>query len=277
MGNTHMKTSQFGLAVAMLGAAATLSAPALADGYVRGSIKDAPVARPGHCYIRGDIGYSWSRDPNAKWTVTDADPLSPTFGTFLTDSVTNTSLENVWLFEGGFGCGSGSRGLRGEIMLGYHGKRDFEGTPGPWLPPPGVVDPMHTSIKTTTLMFNAYYDLGNMRGFVPYLGAGVGFARNEMDGVYFTNNAALINTIEGKDTWALAWSLMAGVGYQISDRLVLDFGYRYLDMGHARSGTIDSAGFTNPPVRIDDISAHEFKIGLRYHFGTSAACCEAIK
>lgn len=258
-----MKTYKLGLTVAMLGAAATLSTPALADGYYKGSIKDAPVAAsPGHCYIRGDVGYSWSRDPEIKWTVTDAGT-----GTFLTDAVTGVQMDNTWLIEGGFGCGSGVRGLRGEIMLGYHGKRDVDGTPGPWFGVPPEADPLHTSIRSTTLMFNAYYDLGKMSGFVPYVGAGVGVSRNQMDGVYFTGNPALINTIEGKDTYSLAWSLMAGVGYQVSDRITLDLGYRYLDMGSARSGTIDSAGFTNPVVRIDDISAHELKIGLRFALG----------
>ena len=33
----------------------------------------------------------------------------------------------------------------------------------------------------------------------------------------------------------------------------------------------------NPIVRYDDITAHEFKVGLRYHFGTSGGdCCAAI-
>ncbi len=60
---------------------------------------------------------------------------------------------------------------------------------------------------------------------------------------------------------------MAGLGWQVSERAVLDFGYRYIDMGKAESGIIDNAGFTNPKVRIDELAAHEFKIGLRYYFG----------
>jgi opacity protein-like surface antigen len=70
---------------------------------------------------------------------------------------------------------------------------------------------------------------------------------------------------------------MAGVGYQITDRMTVDFGYRYLDMGKAESGTIDSAGFTNPRVRIDDLAAHEFKVGIRYSFGGGEPCCAMMK
>ena len=57
---------------------------------------------------------------------------------------------------------------------------------------------------------------------------------------------------------------MAGVGWQVTERAVLDLGYRYIDMGKAESGNYDNAGFFNPKVRVDDITAHEFKVGLRY-------------
>jgi len=123
-------------------------------------------------------------------------------------------------------------------------------------------------------MVNAYYDLGQFRGFVPYVGAGVGAAYHMVDEVYFTENPYLTNRIEGDKTLSFAWSLMAGVAYQVSDRAILDFGYKYIDMGSAHSGRVDNAGYLNPQVDIDDIAAHEFKIGLRYHFGSSSNCCE---
>jgi opacity protein-like surface antigen len=66
---------------------------------------------------------------------------------------------------------------------------------------------------------------------------------------------------------------MAGVGYQLSDRAVLDFGYRYIDLGKATSERSDTAFFVNPRVVIRDMDAHEFKVGLRYHFG-GGDCCD---
>jgi opacity protein-like surface antigen len=66
----------------------------------------------------------------------------------------------------------------------------------------------------------------------------------------------------------VAWSVMAGAGFQLSERVILDLGYRLIDMGKAQSGAADTLGFTNtPPVRVDDLTAHEFKVGLRSHFG----------
>ena len=74
-----MPINRSGLATTVFAAAACLSAPALADGMpYRGSIKDAPVASAGPCYFRADVGYSWSRNPDVKWTVTDPDPTSLT-------------------------------------------------------------------------------------------------------------------------------------------------------------------------------------------------------
>ena len=277
-----MTMFRIGLPAAALATAACLSVSgAFADEYRGGSFKDAPVVMtsPHRCYFRGDVGYSWSRDPDVKWTVTDGDPLSPTFGNFITDAVTNVNIDNAWLLEGGFGCGSTTgRGLRGELMLGWHGKRGIDGTPGPWNPgPPATSDPLHTSVTTTTLMFNGHYDLGRFDRFTPYLGTGVGVAYNRMDEVYFTGNPALTNRIEGDERWSLAWSLMAGVGVQITERVTLDLGYRYLDMGKAQSGTVDNLGFINPRVRIDDLTAHEFKVGLRFAFGGGEACCSVMK
>lgn len=61
---------------------------------------------------------------------------------------------------------------------------------------------------------------------------------------------------------------MAGAGFHLSERVILDLGYRFIDMGKAESGKADTSGFTNnPPLGVDELTAHEFKVGLRIHFG----------
>ncbi len=281
----HLKT---GLALGALAAVAALSVPAMAadlGGYRGGSIKDGPAyAAPmpsavSNCYFRADAGYSWSRDPKAKYQV-DNSAFNLANGTsFASGSeVSNETMGNTWLGEGGFGCGSGSHGVRAEVMLGYHGDRKISGEPVYYAGPPVVgppslvlVDPLHTSVQTYTAMANFYKDLGRYGNVTPYVGAGVGIAYNMMSEVYFTGNPALTNKIYGDNDIALAWSLMAGIGYQISDRAILDVGYRYLDMGKISSQRHDNAGNINPRVSVDDLAAHEFKVGLRYHFGGD--CC----
>jgi opacity protein-like surface antigen len=294
-----------GVASAVLAVALAAPAPATAAdlGAGRGSMKDyggpMPVVSQGSagpCYFRGDVGYSWSNDPTVKWPVNngvftgdanangvvDANEIA---SVFLTDKVANASMENTWLAEGGLGCSfGGSRGVRVEAVLGFRGERKIDGEPGFYQPGPAVgspvggpipdpiVDPLHTKLQTTTLMFNVYKDFGNFRGFTPYVGAGIGAAYHRLDDVSFTGNPALLNRIHGDNDLAFAWSLMAGVGYQISDRAILDFGYRYIDMGSISSQRSDTGGFVNPAVHFDDLTAHEIKVGLRYHFG--GGCCD---
>ena len=106
------------------------------------------------------------------------------------------------------------------------------------------------------------------------VGAGVGVAMHKVDETYFTENYYLQNRIEGDESYSFAWSLMAGVGYQLTDRATLDLGYRYIDLGDAESGRVDNAGFVNPKVDIDDLAAHEIKIGLRFSLGESSCCAQ---
>lgn len=237
------------------------------DLYGRGSLKDdvvsyVPAASP--CYFRADVGYGWSGGPEATW------------GSPPNNQVTDITFGNDWFVEAGAGCSAanlGGRGLRGEIMFGYHGDREFEGEP-PNAPP---LDPMHANIQTYTLMFNAYYDLGTWGRITPYVGAGVGMAYNRVDRVYFTANPALVNSIHGDSDLSVAWSLMTGVSFKLNARAVVDVGYRYIDFGRATSERLDTGGFQNPRVYFDDLDAHEIKIGLRYHFGASNCCGPQMK
>jgi opacity protein-like surface antigen len=295
----NLKTGLASAALAAVAAIATSATAADLGGYRGGSMKDGGYAQPapsfggiGSCYFRADTGYSWSKNPDIKfpvgntvntWDATDTFVASSTY-TQTGSAVSDTSLENTWFGEGGFGCGSGSHGVRGELMLGVHGDRKLDGKPGnytitdihpvPTPPPTPVDDPLHSSVKTYTLMANVYKDLGRYGSVTPYVGAGIGLAYNRMSETYFTGSTTLTNRIAGDNDLSLAWSLMAGIGYQISDRAILDVGYRYLDMGKISSQRHDNAGFVNPRVTVDDIAAHEFKIGLRYHFGASDCCAQ---
>ena len=282
-----------GVASAALAIAVQAPMPASAAdlGGYRGSVKDGyvgpmPVVQQGSsgpCYFRSDVGYSWSNTPSINWPVSNLDNTTiPPTTTFVTDKVTNATMGNTWLAEAGVGCGwGGSRGVRVEAVLGYHGNRSITGepgnftvtNPGPVVTPAGGNDPLHTSVTSYTMMLNGYKDLGNIGGFVPYVGAGIGVAYHRMSDVYFTGNPYLVNSIHGNNDLSFAWSLMAGVGYQISDRAIIDVGYRYIDMGRIESQRSDSGGFVNPAVRLDDLTAHEFKVGLRYYFGANNDCC----
>lgn len=273
-----------------------------------GSIKDGNYVTPmpeivrsgaGPCYVRADVGYSWSNSPDITWPVNN-DTISGHYdgsgnfvetgrlSTFVTDDVANASRESSAFGEFGAGCGSGSRGMRAEVMFGYHGDRKVDGEPGAYSityvddglgTPPGpdvpvVDDPLHTSIRSYTMMLNVYRDLGQWGRITPYVGGGIGGAYHMVDETYFTGNYNLPARIHGDNDLSFAWSLMAGVGYQVSERAIVDVGYRYLDLGSATSERSDTAGYVNPRLNFDDLTSHEIKVGLRYHFGGGDCCAE---
>jgi opacity protein-like surface antigen len=263
--NTKLK---FGLATAVAVAAYLVlpSVSAAADLY-GGSLKDgyAPAysapAIAGPCYLRGDVGYGWSRTSGAEYVGNAVDP-----------NVRHAEIGDGGVYEAGIGCGSGSRGLRGDLTIGFRPGRDFKGDVDIVIASVPVDPPIKTKIDSYTVMVNGYYDFGNFRGFVPYVGAGVGVAMHDMDYVH-VDHPASPNPQHGDTKVDVAWSLMAGVGYQISSNAVLDFGYRYIDMGSAQSNQGDTVQALNPKLVVDDMTAHEVKIGLRYHFGGSSNCC----
>lgn len=270
--------AQVGAAAAFC-VAASLAIPASAadlGGWGRGSIKDdfaAPARSTNPCYFRADTGYSWSNSPTLRWTG-DTDP-GP--GTSLNDKVSNSSMEGTWTGGIGLGCGSGSRGFRYEAMLGYHGQRGIEGTTVPF-DYAGAYEArqIHSAVTSYTGMVNGYFDLGNFRGVVPYIGAGVGLAYHQMDDYRFVIPGAAPYRVSGDNDLTLAWSLMTGFAYQVSDRAILDFGYRYIDMGRAATSRTDNFSFTPSKLSVDDMTAHEFKSGLRYHLGSDGCCAAQV-
>ncbi len=232
--------------------AADLYGGSIKDGYVP-SYSAPSIAGP--CYLRGDVGYGWSGSSSGQYVGNAVDP-----------TVYNSEISAGGVYEAGIGCGSGSRGLRGDLTVGFRPGRDFTGDVDIVLGGVPVDPPIKTSIDSYTVMVNGYYDFGSFRGFVPYVGAGVGVALHDMGYVHIEHPASP-NPQHGDTKVDLAWSLMAGVAYQLSSNAVLDVGYRYINMGSAQSGLSDTVQVLNPKLVVDDIDAHEIKVGLRYHFG----------
>ena len=216
-------------------------------GYV--SMKDAGPAPSRNCYLRADIGYSWSDDPSVGYD----NMVGATFD--------NRSYGDTIFGEFGAGCELGYN-LRGEVSAAFRGDNDFV-----WHPDP--VDPIYTSVNSNTFMFNLYYDIAEIRGFTPYVGVGLGVAHHDVETVSFAPPCAFgCNSQYGKEQYEFAWSLMAGVEKQISPNMSIDVGYRYIDMGDAESEGMDNLGIMNPPLELDDLTAHELKVGVRYQIGS---------
>ena len=273
-----MRMSRFGLATAALAATACLSAPAFAADLYGGSIKDAPVvvSSPGHCYIRGDVGYSWSRDPDVKWTVTDPVIGSLTFGQFVTDAVHGREHRQ---------CLAGRRRRRLRLGIARHPRRAdarlsrqarHRRHAGPVEPRDDTSD----GRSAAHLRSDHHPDVQRLlrprpasTASCPTSAPASASPTTRLSGVSFTGNPALANVIDG-DSQVVA-GLVADGRRGLSAHRAHDARHRLplLDMGKAESGIIDNLGFTNPQVRIDDLTAHEFKVGLRFAFGGGEPCC----
>jgi opacity protein-like surface antigen len=115
-------------------------------------------------------------------------------------------------------------------------------------------------VSASTILFNGYLDLGTWYRATPYIGAGAGTARVSISDY----SSAAMPPFSGdgsRSKWNFAWAAMAGVAYAISSNMMVDVGYRYLNIGDATTGS-DAFGSTT----LKNIAAHEVRVGLRWSF-----------
>lgn len=116
-----------------------------------------------------------------------------------------------------------------------------------------------------TAMVNGYVDLGTYVGITPYVGAGVGLMQSKLEaGSNFEDLVTPANSViayDSKTKYALAYSLNAGVAYQVSKNVVVDLGYQYMSAPDAEYAVLDSAAAYSIHKGVDN---HQFKVGLRY-------------
>jgi opacity protein-like surface antigen len=127
-------------------------------------------------------------------------------------------------------------------------------------------------IKTGLVLANGYLDMGTWFGFTPYVGAGVGVAAYQTSGVKDTTNFA---SGVGSGAWGyapsytsanFAWAAMAGVAYHITPNLLLDVGYRYVNMGAFKTGVIacNAPGYCHGETQHFDMASNDVRVGLRW-------------
>ena len=152
------------------------------------------------------------------------------------------------------------------------------------------------NVRYTTGMLNAIYDFDDFGAWEPYVGAGVGIARTKLNAFahgFPALNAPNVNPILvnnpvcdtfnacsfTRDDNGVAWQLLAGLGYEISDNLTWDTQYRYLNVGEldftGLGQNVDALGALGTGQDIATVAsgagAHMLMTGLRYKFGAPAA------
>ena len=213
----------------MLGSGAAFGADLLVPPPPPPPIKAYPQASS--CiYVRGDVGISNYERPDF------VKNLPSGVVSALGEEIDNTLISDI-----GVGC-EFTNNLRGDVTLGYRSEAQVQDS----------FTSLDAKFSAITVMANVYYDIVNYNGFTPYVGAGVGVSRNRLSDI----NLPATSTSGTKTSFAYA--LHAGVSYDYSEALTIDASYRYIDLGKGKSGptTID----------VDNLVAHDFRIGLRYRF-----------
>jgi opacity protein-like surface antigen len=233
----------------------------------------------GRFYLRGDIGYAPWRD--------EGDPFYRTFdaGSGSDSSIPFDSARFAKPVSGAIGAGYQFTDVfRADVTAEYFEGR-FDGRSLTANPCAGegvgtsCAFSHSANFSALGLMANGYVDLATLAGFTPYLGAGIG--ATHIDWKTVRESSACVAgggacsgatggaSYEGRDSWRFTYALMAGLSYDVTDRLKFDMGYRY---SHIAGGDMFGfgverlAGATGAKGRDDGLSRHEIRLGMRFAF-----------
>lgn len=221
-----------------------------------------PVEIGSGWYLRGDVGYQSESDIEYDYDV-----------------FANSGLSGAGIGSGSFNDLKLDAGANYQFGIGYQ-LTDFlrlDATLGYWNGDVsrigyGGLD-ITTQAKAYELMANAYADLGTFVGITPYVGGGVGGVRMEYEVgcSYFGDSCDPEVSYSGEKDWRLAYSLMAGLSYDVSRNLKIDLGYRYLnvdggDVASARSVDANSSPTQSVDLKVKDggFDQQSVRLGLRY-------------
>ncbi len=226
-------------------------------------------------YLRGDVGVGVNTMTNLRSTFQATDlagnPYTPPPLTKVNNAIGDSGVID-------FGVGyQFNNWFRADATIGYHSAASYRmGYLYPAAACGGVginycTDYYTAQISAVHGLVNGYVDLGTWWGVTPYVGAGVGLASVKF--------ASLIDFGQGtgvaadKTSTNFAWALMAGLGYDVNERLKLEMGYRYLNMGKATSGAIlcnVSTGCAQEQ-QVFTLASHDMRIGMRWMLGERAS------
>lgn len=131
-------------------------------------------------------------------------------------------------------------------------------------------DDLKNEVSVNTLMLNTYYDFRNDSAFTPWISAGIGYARVHQkttgisiwDHGYGNSGRESLSRSGSADNFA--WSLGAGVRYDVTPDIALDLSYRYLDAGDASVSYKDEWG--DKYKSEVDVKSHDILLGVTYNF-----------
>lgn len=229
-------------------------------------------AEEGHWYVGVDLGAAFGGDGDLGFSFEDND--GPDLDDLLdgTDDIDSFDEDGNggFLWSVGVGYEFANIPLRAELEF-----RDRELNAG-------------DGVDTRTVMLSGFYDFRKIGPIQPYLKAGIGIGINDLDGDDGFDDdfddldddmdddgsddddddgvALPLNPnftpFPGDTSTDLAWAIGGGLACEITQHIIVDVEYQYLDAGDVDVG-IDTLTNVTFSENLDD---HEITLGLRYRF-----------
>jgi opacity protein-like surface antigen len=232
------------------------------------------TAGPGGWYLRGDIGVGAQKFKSYNFTQTNMANGGAWPTTWRIDQ---KDIKDATLIGVGIGY-QWNDWLRFDITGEYRSDVKFKAVGSYFNGTDRSFDVYDGDHSAMVVLVNGYVDLGRWWCVTPFLGVGVGGAYHRTaslsDTALNTNGlgaSAFGFANQDASNWSFAWAAHAGLSYTISPKLKLEFAYRYLSMGNAKTAEVlcgaGGCGTGTGPrafYSLTDFSSHDFKMGVRW-------------
>ncbi len=229
----------------------------------------------GGWYLRGDVGVGMESYDGFEFDVLDAGALDGY-------SLIQKSMNDKTIIGTGLGF-QWNDFLRFDVTGEYRAANNWGFT----LASPPVVGGLLDGLQGFNVysanhaaavgLVNAYYDIGDFWGLMPFIGGGAGFAYHRVTGFHDLGTGINCDAsgcgfgiAEPVSNTTFAWAVHAGMDYEVNQNLKLEMSYRYLDEGNANAGTVlclNTAFCGDVNYTIREITSHDMRIGMRWTFG----------
>lgn len=239
-----------------------------------------PVEVGSGWYLRGSVGYAFATSADGAFNYRVFNVGTGTYGSaaFTTASVTGGISYGI-----GFGYAFTDL-IRADLTaerfnIRFNGTRTFATPCAGFAAGTTCVSNDTATLNGTTVMANGYVDLGTFAGFTPYVGAGAGVTHVSWTnlsstyacvsgGVACPATATTPTTANGQSSWRFSYAAMAGMAYDINDKLKVRLGYKYKKISGGPMSEFTAAdralGASGTQTTDPGFTQHEVKLGLRY-------------
>lgn len=176
-----------------------------------------------------------------------------------------------------FGLGLSTRSdLRFEFLVEYQPSIVFSGNTN--FLPQELRQSVSAELSAISSMFTGYLDfpqlnLGGNKKIVPFIGAGFGITRNEIDTT--TMNFPVTTTVvPGGSQMSISWMASFGMTFELSTKAKVDIGLRYTDLSRVRTargeGSVTWLNGSRGPLLLDlarteaELEGYSLRLSFRY-------------